>query len=452
MILNEEYVVKIEKMINEGKALARINSLPVFIDNACPEDVVKIKIIKINKRYAVGEIIEIIEPSQYRVTPECSMHKVCGSCNWQHINYDYQLEQKQNIVFETLKNITGKEFLVNKTIKSPKINQYRCKIQVPVSEKQTGRLISGYYKKNTHELVNIKYCPMQNPLVNDIIEFIKEEAQKLNITGYIEKKHTGLLRHIVIRQSSRCDEILIILVVNDNKISANLTKLAKIINDKFPIIVGICANFNDKKTNVILGRKTEVIAGSSSYKETLSEKVYSVSANSFFQVNPLCAEIIFNITKKFITEKISSPTILDAYSGVSSFGIWLSDIASKVVCIEEVVSASNDAIKNVELNNCKNVEIINGDAGLKFKELIESNTKFDVTLIDPPRKGCDDNAINNVVALTDKYLIYVSCNVSTLARDMIKLMENGFVPEIVQPVDMFPHTYHVETVCLLERK
>lgn len=452
MILNEEYIVKIEKMINEGKALARINSLPIFIDNGCPDDVLKIKIAKINKRYAIGEIMEILESSPYRITPECSMHKVCGSCNWQHISYDCQLKQKQNIVFETIKNITGKEFHVNETIPSPKTSQYRCKIQVPVTEKKSRRLISGYYKKNSHELVNIKYCPMQNPLVNEIIEFIKEEAQKLGISGYIEKKHTGLLRHIVLRQSSKCDEILIILVINDNKISTNLKKLAQIIKDKFSMIVGVCANFNNNKTNVILGRETEVIVGQSSYNESLSEKVYSISANSFFQVNPLCAEVIFNIAKKLIDERIQSPTILDAYSGVSSFGIWLSDIASKVVCIEEVVSASNDAIKNVELNNCNNVEIINGDAGNKFKELIDSNVKFDVTLIDPPRKGCDDNAINNVISLTGKYLIYISCNVSTLARDMKILMENGFSPEYIQPVDMFPHTYHVETVVLFKKQ
>lgn len=451
MNINDEFIVKIEKMINEGKGLARIDSIPVFIDNTAPEDILKIKIVKTNKKYCVGEIIEIIEASKHRIAPVCSMHNVCGSCNWQHIDYEEQLKQKKNIVFETLKNITGIEFAILDTIPSPKISEYRCKIQYPVSQRKSGRIVSGYYKKNSHELVNIKYCPMQNSLVNEITEFIKEKATELNISGYNEKNHTGYLKHFIFRLNSNCNELLIIFVVNSEIITKDIRKLSEILAEKYSIIKGICVNFNSKRTNVIMGKETKILLGYSYYNEQLSNKTYKISSNSFFQVNPYCAELIFDKVKSLISKNIENPTILDAYSGVSSFGIWLSDIAKEVTCVEEVVSASNDAIDNVKINKLSNVKIINGDAGKTFENMIKNNQKFDVTVIDPPRKGCDDKAINNVTALTDKYLIYVSCNVSTLARDLKILMEKSFNPVFIQPADMFPNTYHVETIVLLEK-
>ena len=450
---NDEYIVNIEKMIFGGSALARIDSFPVFIQDACPNDKVKIKITKLNKSYAEAEIIEIIEPSEKRVSPECPLHNICGSCDWQYISYEEQLKQKQNIIKETLSRIANYSGEVLETIPSPKIKEYRCKVQTSVTQtKVSKRILSGYYKKNSHELINIKYCPMQPDVINKINEFIKEKAQELNISGYDEKKHSGLLRHFVHRLSSDNSQILTILVLNSNNIDNNVIKLANLIKSNFPQIVGICANFNTSKTNVILGKTTTPIIGNGYYIENLSGIKYRVSANSFFQVNPLCAEKIFNKVKELILEKQKNPTILDAYAGVSSFGIWLSSIASKVTCIEEVKTASDDAIYNLELNNIKNIEVINGDAAVEFEKLINKGVKFDVSITDPPRKGCSIESINNLVALTKKYIVYVSCNVSTLARDMKILNEKGFETVFVQGADMFPNTYHVETIALFEKK
>ena len=446
-----EYVVKIEKMINEGAGLARIDNIPVFVDSACPEDVLKIKIKKINKNYFVGEIEEIIELSPYRIKPICALHNVCGSCNWQHIDYNEQLVQKQNIVKETLERFADFKGKIEKIIPSPKITEYRCKVQMPVTQtKVSKRILSGYYKKNSHELINIKYCPMQPNIINEINEFIKEQAQSLNITGYDEKKHFGLLRHIVYRISSDLSQILIIFVINSNKIDKNIRMLAELLFDNFSQITGVCANFNTQKTNVILSKETKEIIGNNYYLEKLGNYKYQVSANSFFQINPLCAKQIFDKVKELIADRITNPTILDAYSGVSSFGVWLSSIASKVVCIEESESASKDAIENIKLNNINNIEIINGDAAKQFKKLIEKGVKFDVSVTDPPRKGCSVDSIENLVQLTNKYIVYVSCNVSTLARDMKLLNEKGFKTVFVQPCDLFPNTYHVETIALFE--
>ena len=453
MQVGEEYVVLIEKMLFGGDSLARIDGKTVFVSGGCPDDKVKIKITKVNKNFVYASIVDIIETSKYRKSPVCALHNVCGSCNWQYISYEQQLQQKENIVRETIKNITGKNYKIHEIISSPKISEYRCKVQFPVSQtKVSKRILSGYYKTGTHELINIKFCPMNKTIISEICEFIKKQAQDIGLTAYDEKTNKGLLKHFIFRQSSDEKNILVILVINDNVLSNNLKLLAERIFTEFDNVVGVCANFNTKKTNVILGNKTISIYGNDYYIDKLSDKIYKISANSFFQVNPYCAEVIFDKVKELISLKTDNPTILDAYSGVSSFGIWMSDIASKVTCIEEIVSASNDAKENIVLNHLDNVEIINGDAAIEFEKLIKNKVKFDVCIVDPPRKGCTVESIKNLVQLSKNYIVYVSCNVSTLARDMNLLAEYGYFPTHIQPADMFPNTYHIETIAFFEKQ
>ncbi|MCD7879565.1 MAG: 23S rRNA (uracil(1939)-C(5))-methyltransferase RlmD [Candidatus Gastranaerophilales bacterium] len=452
MKVNDEYTLIVEKMINGGTGLARINDFPVFIDSSCPEDKLKVRISRVCKNYAEAEIIEIINPSKSRVTPICAMHNVCGSCGWQHIEYSEQLKQKQNIVKETIKNIAGLNADVLPVIPSPKINEYRCKVQYPVSQtKVSKRLLSGYYQKNSHELINIKFCPMNPRIISEINEYIKQIAQNFSISGYDEKQHKGLLKHIIYRISSDLNQIIIVFVINSKKTPQNLKELAEQLIVKYKDITGICANYNTDKTNVITGKHTELIIGKDFYIETMQNIKYKITAGSFFQVNPYCAEKIFNTVKKIISEKVNNPSILDAYSGVSSFGIWLSSIARKAVSIEESKSASIDAQQNKELNNIKNIEIINGDAAKEFKKLIERKEKFDVCLIDPPRKGATIEALDYLTALSKKYIVYVSCNPSTLARDLKYLIEHKYKLIYVQPADMFPNTPHIETIVMLEK-
>lgn len=452
MKINDEYIVNIEKMLYGGSALSRIDGFPIFVENGCAGDKLKIQIMKLTKNYAQAKIVEIITPSVFRVNPVCSLHNVCGSCNWQYMDYVEQLRQKQNIVKETIKNITGKNYEIKEIIPSPLIKEYRCKVQYPVAQtKVSKRILTGYYKNNSHELVNVKFCPMNKPIINEITEFIKQEAQNLQISAYDEETHKGLLRHIVFRQSSDEKNILLIFVVNSQSITSELKKLAQIINEKYPEIVGICANFNTKKTNVIFDKTTVAILGNDFYVDELSDKKYKISANSFFQVNPYCARLIFDKVKELISLNVTNPTILDAYAGVSSFGIWMSDIASKVVCIEETPSSSLDAKENVKLNSLNNVEIINGDAAKEFETLINKGVKFDVSIVDPPRKGCSEDSIKNLVTLTKDYIAYISCNVSTLARDMNFLQNYGYEPIYIQPADMFPNTYHIETIAFFKK-
>ena len=440
-----------EKLVYEGAALAKINGYPVFIEGACPQDKLKVRILKANKNFASAVIEEILEPSPHRVKPFCPMHNVCGGCGWQHIDYDFQLEQKKNIVFETVKKITGEDIEVKDVIPSPQTRAFRSKVQYPVSQtKVSKRLLAGYYKKGSHELVNIKFCPIQPKIIDKITEFIRQNAQELGISGYNEKLHKGELKHLVYRYSCSKNELIVIFVVNDTKLSEKFKKLSKKLIEEFAHIKGCLINYNTDKTNLIMSGDTRKILGENYITEKIGDKTFKISANSFFQVNIGSAKNIFNIVKDIIKNNYPNARILDAYSGVSSFGIWLSDIAKEVVSVEEAPSATKDAAENVKLNNVTNLTALNGDAKKIFEQLVQKSEKFDVTVLDPPRKGCSKEALDFAIKLSKKSIIYVSCNPSTLARDLKYLKENGFRTKYIQPVDMFCHSYHIESVAWLE--
>ena len=261
MKINDEYIVEIEKLTNLGGGLCKIDGFVIFIKDTCPQDKVKIKITKVNKNFATGKLVEIIEPSPYRIKPMCPMQKICGACQLQFIDYNYQLEIKRGIVEETIRNIAGIDISIPNTIASPEIKNYRHKIQYPISEtKNSKRILAGYYKPETHEIVNIKYCPIQPEECDEIIEFIRQKAFDFGISGYIEKKHSGDLRHVVIRSSAKNNDKLIVLVVNATKTFEILNDFAKCIFDEFSNIKGVCVNFNSKKQMSFLVKKQNVFA------------------------------------------------------------------------------------------------------------------------------------------------------------------------------------------------
>ena len=441
-----------QKLVYEGDALAKVDGYPIFIEGGCPEDKLKIKITKANKNYANAVIEEIIEPSQYRVKPFCPIHNVCGGCGWQYIDYNFQLEQKRSIVEETIKKITGEDIEIKPVIASPETKAFRSKVQYPVSQtKVSKRLLAGYYKKGSHELVNIKFCPIQPKIIDKITEFIRQNAQEIGISGYNEKLHKGELRHIVYRMSKSENECIVIFVVNDNKLNDKFKKLAKKVMSEFAHVKGCLINYNTNRSNLIMTNDTRKIQGDNHIIEKIDDKIYKVSANSFFQVNIGSAKNIFEYVKNIIKENYPNSRILDAYSGVSSFGIWLSEIAKEVVSVEEAPSATKDAAENIVLNNIKNLTALNGDAKKIFEELIEKGEKFDVTVLDPPRKGCEKESLDFAINLSQKAIIYVSCNPTTLARDLKYLHENGFKTQYIQPVDMFCHSYHIESIAFLKK-
>ena len=446
--------LKIEKMVYEGYGLARKDGFVFFVENVCDGDLIEAEITKVKKNFANAKLIKIIEPSPYRVEPFCPIFNACGGCQWQFIDYNHQLDIKQDIVKEILSKTFEYNTEVQKTMASPEIKEFRHKIQMPVSQtKNSKRFLIGYYKKSSHDIVNNKFCPIQPPVINDILERIREKAQELNLTAYNEKNYKGDLRHIIFRISKNSGKILVCFVINNTKIPQHIKSLAEFIFKEDEKISGVSINFNTAKGNVILGQVTENIIGEKIYTEKIGDINYVISPESFFQINPGSFKNILDKVKVLIRENSEGekPSILDAYSGVGSFGLYIADIANKVTCVEEVKSACENTKEACRINNIKNIDVINEDAQKAFESLINENKKFDFIILDPPRKGCSSEALDYCAKLTDRYIVYVSCNPNSLARDVKYLEKYGFKLKYVHPADMFCHTYHVETVTLIEK-
>lgn len=446
MNINDELVLNIEKLSNLGFGIAKIDGFVVFVQGACPGDVIRAKITKLNKNYAYAEIIEITIPSKSRVKPFCPMQKVCGACQIQFIDYDRQLVFKSEMVKDAMRNIAGFDLEIPKTIPAPENICYRHKIQYPVSQtKVSKRILAGYYKPQSHEIVNIKYCPIQPPICDKIIEFVREKAPLYNISGYDEKTHSGDLKHVVLRVSEYSGNVLVTLVFNSSQKFHRYEKFAYAIYDEFEKVSGVCLNFNSKQTNVILSNKSECICGDNFVEEKILDKIFKIGANTFFQVNPKSAENIFAYVKDEI-KNFDAPSVLDAYAGIAAFGIVVSNAAGAVVSVEENKDSIKMAEEALEINNIKNVELHAQDTA---KYLSSVKRKFDITILDPPRKGCSQLSLELSLKHTKKEIIYVSCNPATLARDLKYLCQKGCTLKSIQPFDMFCHTYHVETVAVL---
>lgn len=448
MQINDEIIVKIEKLSNLGTGIARIDGFVLFVNGACPHDELKVRVTKLTKTYANAEIIEIVSPSPHRCIPFCSMQKVCGACQLQYIDYDYQLQLKSEIVADSLRSIGGIEIEVPKTIPSPNSKIYRHKIQYPVSQtKVSKRILAGYYMPQSHEIVNIKHCPIQPEICDKIVDFIRTNASEFGISGYSEKKHSGDLKHIVLRISAENGDVLVTLVVNVTKSFKKIVDFSNSIFKTFDKVRGVCLNYNSKQTNVILSDKTECVCGQDYIEDKLIDKTFPIASTTFFQVNPKSAENIFAYVKDEV-KKDEAPTVLDAYAGIATFGIVVSDVAKEVVSVEANSESIKKAERVLELNKISNVELHAKDT---TKYLQSIKRKFDITILDPPRKGCTKESLDEALAHTKKKFIYVSCNPATLARDLKYLCEKGCTLKSVQPFDMFCHTFHVETVAILEK-
>ena len=446
----DEITAVIEKISSTGAGIAHSNGAVIFTEGAIPQEKCKIRIIKRNKNYYMGKLIEIIEKSPYRITPFCPMYNICGSCNFQHINYEYQLKLKKQITEDALRGI---DTVIFDTVPSPQIKEYRHKIQYPVRQtKVSKRIITGYFKPKTHDIVNIKYCPIQPHICDEIIAFIKAQAPKYKISGYDETLHKGLLRHIVMRVSAQTKTVLITFVINSEITPERLKEFAVFLYDSFPAnISGVTVNHNTTKSNLIMTDKTALLIGKEYIPEELCGIDFKIESGTFFQVNPRSAENIFKFVKEFIKNNFTQPKLLDAYSGISAFGLVLSDVCKSVTSVEECEASVRLAQKVKELNKIKNIELIKDDFtkySNKFRK--ENFKKFDITILDPPRKGCTKAGLDGCISLTKSKIIYISCNPSTLARDLKYLIKKGAIVEGVHPFDLFCHTYHIENAAIVD--
>ena len=448
---NKEYVVDIVDIGQGGVGIGKYEGFTVFVEGGLIQDKVKVRINKSKKNYAVGDIVEIIEKSPFRVARICSDDlKDCGGCQIQELDYNKQLELKTNEVKQVISRIGKLENVeIHETIGMQSPCRYRNKAQFPI-QNINGSTAIGFYKKKSHDVIPTDMCVIQHDINDKIIKIIKTYIQAYNVSIYNETTHTGVLRHLVTKVGFTTNEVMVVLVANGTNLP-HLNELASVLKENILGFKTLVLNVNKAKTNVILGKENKVIYGNGKINDYIGDLVFEISPLSFFQVNPVQTEVLYNKALEYAELK-ENDTVFDIYCGIGSISLFLAQKATKVYGIEIVEDAIKDAKINAKLNNLNNVEFYVGKAEEVVPKMYSEGKTANVVVVDPPRKGCDEKVLDTIVSMKPDRVVYVSCNPSTLARDLAYLDERGYKCVEIQPVDMFPHTMHVECCAKIVKK
>jgi len=446
---NETYQGEIVDLTHEGLGVAKIDHYPLFIEGALIGETIEFKVIKVGKSFGVGKLTKIIDQSPDRVEVKDKAYAQTGTMPLQHLNYKGQLKFKKSQVENVMQKIAKlPDVPVYDVIGMENPFGYRNKAQIPV-RKVKGKLETGVYRKNSHDLIPMEDFKIQDPEIDKAIVTVRDIMRTYNVKPYNEKDNTGNLRHILVRRGYHTGEMMIVLVTRTPKLFP-VSKIVPDILEELPNVVSIVQNVNPKKTNVILGQEVIVLHGEDKYHDKLLDHTFEISHRSFFQVNTAQAEVLYSKVIEF-AELTGEETVIDAYSGIGTITLALAENAKEVYGIEVIEPAVEDAKRNAALNGVENVTYQVGAAEDVMLEWSKEGRSADLLVVDPPRKGLDEQFIDSVLEMKPKKMIYVSCNPATLARDLALLVEGGYTAQKVQPVDMFPQTSHVETVVLLSR-
>lgn len=440
------YKLKIDGLGSSGEGVGKVDGFTIFVRGAIPEDIVKVKINILKKNYAVGELVEIIEPSKNRIEPKCPNANVCGGCQIMHMEYSAQLEMKRKTVEDALTRIGKIDVVVNPTLGMDNPYEYRNKAQFPVGIID-GKAIMGFYKIGTHDIVDTEYCHIQDPINEKIVKVIKKYIEDFNVTVYDEKNRTGLIRHIVTKVGFTTGEIMIVLVTNGRDIPYK-NELIEMLKENIDGLKSIVQNINTKNTNVIFGENTTTLYGEDKIVDYIGDLKFNISARSFFQVNPMQTKVLYDKALEY-AGLTGNEKVFDIYCGIGTISLFLAKKAKEVHGVEVVEAAIEDAKENAAINNIENAKFYVGKAEEVVPRLYKEGKRADVVVVDPPRKGCEESVLETIVNMEPKRVVYVSCNPATLARDLAYLDEKGYKTVKVQPVDMFAHTAHTECVCKL---
>lgn len=448
---NDVVTIEITALSSEGSGIGRVDDMVVFVPNTAVGDKIEAKIVKVLKSYAFGRLENIVTPSKDRIENVCPVFEKCGGCVYRHINYTSEVNEKAGQVYHNMKAIGRMEsFDACKPICNPeKIDRYRNKGQFPVGKDVNGRIISGFFAPRSHRIIPIKDCLLQPEIFSNIVTDCVEFFEKNSVSVYDEVSNKGLIRHIYLRQGTISGEIMLCFVVNGKAFTGSKV-LCNALCEKYPQIKSIILNVNRSKNNVILGNECITLWGGDTISDVMCGLKVSLSPLSFYQVNHDMAESIYNLAGELADLK-GDETLLDLYCGAGLIGLSVAKRVKKVVGIEIVEPAVENARQNA-INNCiKNSEFHCGDASLVAK-LIQKGYKFDVAIVDPPRKGCSEDVIEALSVCGAKKIVYVSCNSATLARDVELLSQKGYTLKSVTPADLFPRTVHCEAVAVLDAK
>lgn len=461
---NDEIILTIDNMGNEGEGVARYQDFTLFVKDALPGDKIKAKVMKMKKTYGYARLLEVITPSKDRVIPKCEYARQCGGCQLQHASYESQLKFKEQKVINCLKRIGGIEDAAS--LMEPVIGMdypwnYRNKAQFPVGLDKEGNVQIGFYAGHSHNIIDTDVCMIQDKANEKIVAVMRDLVRK-NIEAlrpYNEHTGEGILRHIITRVGAQTGEIMVCLVINSEDIDENVK--SKLVDSLLAIkysdnkkIVSISLNINRKKTNVIMGDSLKIIYGEDHITDYIKDVRYEISPMSFYQVNPVQTQKLYETALSYASLS-GGENVWDLYCGIGTISLFLAKNAGHVIGVEIVAEAIENAKKNALINNIHNVDFHVGsaeDVVVKMYEKSGGLLAADVVVVDPPRKGCDAKLLDTIVKMSPQRIVYVSCDPATLARDVKILSESGYNLEKFRCVDMFGMGSHVETVCLLSKK
>ncbi|MFI3284603.1 MAG: 23S rRNA (uracil(1939)-C(5))-methyltransferase RlmD [Erysipelotrichaceae bacterium] len=436
MEINEIIKVFCNEDTYDGYGRCIIEDKVIYVKGLLATEEALVSIVSIKKKAYFAKIKELLKTSQYRIKPSCEVADECGGCKYLHLHYDYQLQKKHKRVVDCLSQIGGLKVEVSEIIPSPKVCQYRNKVQIPV---QYQPFKMGFYRPKSRDIVEYTQCLVQSDFSNQLYHDIKDYLQKYHMAKDI--------RHVIIKHALINDQAMLILVSNKPQLKG-LSSFVEEVVQKYPIIKSISLNINQRKDGLIIGEQEELVYGSKMIQEKLGAYIFNISSKSFYQINPYQTLHLYNKVVE-LAALSKDDIVVDLYCGTGTIGIFLAKYAKKVIGIDIVEDAIKDAKENAKLNDVNNIEFMAMDATLAI-EKIKSNQHVDVIVVDPPRKGLSEMGIGHIIQCAPKRIVYVSCDPATLARDL-KEMNSSYKIEKVIPVDMFPNTDAVETVCLLSK-
>lgn len=504
---NDELELDIIDMGTEGVGIGKVKGYPLFVKDAVIGDRVRVSVMKTKKNYGYARLLKIVKASPFRVEPKCPVARQCGGCQLQHCSYEKQTEWKEQKVINCLERIGNFSLKESKIQVEPILQMdepfhYRNKAQFPVGTDKDGNLVAGFYAGRSHSIIANTDCNIQHPCNKKIVDTILQFMKDCGIPAYDERTHTGLVRHILTRVGAATGEVMVCLVINGKKLphdkelverlltctwndipakekkaitgnkfseadiqtktakedkinEESIENTAKCTSDSTELVIkSICLNFNEEKTNVILGQELQVLYGEKYIEDYIGDIKYRISPLSFYQVNPLQTKRLYQTALEYANLQ-GGEVVWDLYCGIGTISLFLAQKAAHVCGVEIVPQAVEDARENARLNHFKNVEFFVGaaeDVVVEQYRQSHGSLKADVVTLDPPRKGCDEKLLETVIAMEPERIVYVSCDPATLARDLRFLCDRGYELKKVRPCDMFGQSYHVETVILLQRK
>lgn len=449
---NDCISLTIQSLSNDGNGVGRYENEAIFVPATVPGDEAQVRIVKDCKTYAFGILEHLDTPSPDRIDVDCTVAGPCGGCCFRHLRYEAELAAKKDFVASAFTRLGGLDLPIADTLPSPDMDRYRNKAQFPVGKDKTGHFCTGFYANRTHRIVSCEDCKLQPTEFNQIAAFLCEAFDRFGLPPYDETTQKGLIRHIFLRQGAHSGQILVCLVGASKKAPA-MQPLVKELCQKFPAVKTVVWNSNTKNTNVILGQENQVLYGPGYIEDTMCDVPIQLGPMSFYQVNTPAAELLYRTATQMAQLK-PTDRVLDLYCGMGTIGLSLVNQCKELIGVEivpEAIAAAKENAARMGEDIAQRCRFLCADAGQAAQQLAQEGLQPDVIMVDPPRKGCDQNTLEAILTMSPRTIVMVSCNPVTAARDTKFLAEHGYVPSEVHPVDLFPRTKHVETVIALTK-